>query len=280
MFRQFATREIVNVAVVVTGFTIVCCILLYTFVKADMIKDSILYESALADTILKSMKHDMVMDDRDSLRHTISNIGQQERVRYARIFNHSGIISFSTDPAEVGGSVDQDSDACTKCHRGPKPSTSLDPMEQASVYVNEKGEKIMSLMTPIYNEKSCSTGDCHYHPMDKVLLGGMIFGLSQQQLEASFARLRLRMIIFCVMILILTVAGVTALLWRGVMQPLRELADYAGRCYEGKHEDGPPVGSSEINSIGEILQKFTAHAPKQAVDSGKEDDPSPGDQGG
>ncbi len=276
MFRQFATREIVNVAMVVTGFTIVCCILLYTFVKADMKEDSVLYESALADTILKSMKHDMLLSDRESLQHIISDIGQQERVRYVRIFNHSGVISFSSNLEEAGNTVDRKSEACKKCHRGPKPSISLDPMEQASVYVSGDGERIMSLMTPIYNEAVCSTGECHYHPPEKLLLGGMDFGLSQEQLETSLARLRLRLVIFCVMILILTVAGVTALLWRGVMQPLSELVDFASRCYEGKHEDDPPMGTSEINHIGEILRKLADDRSGTSPGIEKEDDPSSG----
>jgi len=276
MFRQFATREIVNVAVVVTGFTIVCCILLYTFVKADMMEDSVLYETALADTILKSMNHAMVLSDRDSLQQIISDIGKQERVRYARIFNCSGVISFSSDREETGISVDRQSEACKKCHRGSKPSVSLDPMEQASVYASEDGERIMSLMTPIYNEAACSTGECHYHPPEKILLGGMDFGLSQEPLERSLSRLRLRMVIFCVMILILTVAGVTALLWRGVMQPLGELVDFASRCYEGKHEDDPPMGASEINHIGEILRKLAVDRPvSHTRDEGK-DDPTEG----
>ncbi|MCJ7499780.1 HAMP domain-containing protein [bacterium] len=271
MFRQFATREIVNVAMVVTGFTIVCCILLYTFVKADMTEDSVLYESALADTILKSMKHDMLLSDRESLQHIISDIGKQDRVRYVRIFNHSGVISFSSNREETGNTVDHESEACKKCHRGPKPIVSLDPMEQASVYVREDGERIMSLMTPIYNEAACSTGECHYHPPEKLLLGGMDFGLSQEQLGHSLSRLRLRMIIFCVMILILTVAGVTALLWRGVMQPLGELVDFASRCYEGKHEDDPPMGASEINHIGEILRKMADDRSESPLGAGKED---------
>ncbi len=270
MFRQFATREIINVAMVVTGFTIVCCILLYTFVKADMTKDSVLYEAALADTILKSMRHEMIRSDRESLQQTIRDIGKQERVRYARIFNCSGVISFSSDPAETGGQVDRSSQACGKCHRGPKPSTTLDPMEQASVYVGAGGEKIMSLMTPIYNEPACSNGGCHYHPREKVLLGGMDFGLSQEHLEHSLARLRLRMVIFCVMILILTVAGVTALLWRGVMQPLRDLVDYAGQCYEGKQDSDLPLGGSEISRIGEILQRFASERPEPPGPEGGE----------
>jgi hypothetical protein len=274
MFRHFAHREIVNVAGVVTGFTIVCCILLYTFVKADMKEDSIRYEVALADTILKSMKHEMVMSDRDTLQQIISDIGQQERVRYARIFNCSGVISFSSDKEETGIQIDRQSEACKKCHRGPKPSTSLDPMEQASVYISEEGERIMALMTPIYNEATCSTGECHYHPPEKLLLGGMDFGISQEHLDHSLARLRLRMVIFCVMILILTVAGVTALLWRGVMQPLGELVNFASQCYEGKHEDDPPIGASEITHIGEILRKLAVDRPVAQAKAEDDDDPT------
>ena len=257
-------------AMVVTGFTIVCCILLYSFVKSDMRKDSVYYESTLADTILKSMKYDMLISNRDHLRNIVNDIGQQEKVRYIRIFNHHGVVSFSSNPEEVGSTVDKESDACTKCHRGPVPSTRLVPMEQASVQVTSDGESILSLMAPIYYEASCSTVDCHYHPADEVLLGGLEFGLSQEQLEASLARLRLRMIIFCVMILILTVAGVTALLWRGVMQPLRELVDFASGCYEGKHEDEPPLGTSEINYVGEILQKMSMERPVSHTDAGEE----------
>lgn len=280
MFRQFATREIVNVAVVVTGFSIVCCILLYTFVKADMMADSVRYEVALADAVLKSMRHEMIVSDRDSIRQMVSDIASQKRVRYARIFNHSGIIAFSSNPVETGTMVDQNSEACRGCHLSEKPATTLNPEEQVSRYTDENGERILSLMSPIYNEPACSSALCHYHPSDQVLLGGMDFGLSQEQLEESLARLRLRMIIFCVMILILTVAGVTALLWRGVMQPLNELVDYANGCYEGKHEDIPPMGAAEINHIGEVLRKLSAekhgsHAERkrreeQSQDQGEE----------
>jgi len=105
----------------------------------------------------------------------------------------------------------------------------------------------------------------------------MDFGLSQEPLERSLARLRLRMVIFCVMILILTVAGVTALLWRGVMQPLSELVDFASRCYEGKHgDDDPPVGASEINHIGDILRKLSADKTVSRAEPEEKNDPTEG----
>jgi len=278
MFRQFATREIVSVAVVVTGFCIVCCILLYTFIEADMRADSVRYEAALADTVLKSMKHEMIISDWVSVQETIKDIVSQKHVRHARIFNHNGVISFSSDSGEVGQVVDKDSEACRNCHQGEKPAVSLNPEEQVTRFTDENGERIISLMSPIYNEPACYNAQCHFHPSNRVLLGGMVFELSQEQLEGSLARLRLRMVIFCVMILILTVAGVTALLWRSVMQPLNELVEFANSCYEGKHEGEPPMGSAEISRIGEVLHKLSAQQPDpQPEKEGREKPPRNGE---
>ena len=274
MFRQFATREIVNVAVVVTGFTIVCCILLYTFIKADMKADSIRYEADLADTILRSMRHEMMLSDRGSLQMIISDIGELDRVEYVRVFKCTGVVSFSSDLQEINSRFPGESRTCIKCHMKEDPATSLDTMDQASTYTNRHGENIMSIVTPIRNEAGCSTADCHTRQVNKPLLGILDIGLSQENMDRSLARLRLRMIIFCVMILILTVAGVTALLWRGVMQPLGELVDFASQCYEGKHEDDPPIGANEINHIGEILRKLSAdRSPPGAVSEGDGDPP-------
>ena len=108
----------------------------------------------------------------------------------------------------------------------------------------------------------------------------MDFGLSQEHMNHSLARLRLRMIIFCVMILILTVAGVTALLWRGVMEPLGELVGFANRCYEGKHEEDPPMGASEINHIGEILRKLAVERPVSHTGAEEEEDQTGGGREG
>ena len=278
MFRQFATREIVNVAVVVTGFTIVCCILLYTFVKGDMIADSIRYEADLADTILRSMRHEMIQSDRGSLQEIISYIGEIERVEYVRVFKCTGVVSFSDNLEEINSRFAGESRTCIKCHQNEDPATRLETMDQASTYTNRHGDKIMSIVTPITNEPGCTTDNCHVRQAEKPLLGILDIGLSQELMENSLARLRLRMIIFCVMILILTVAGVTALLWRGVMQPLGELVDYASKCYEGKHEDDPPIGANEINHIGEILQKLAVLGSDPYAQAAEEDDSSPGNR--
>ena len=254
MFKQFATREIVNVAMVVTGFTIVCCLLLYTFVKADMMKDSIRYEAALSDTILRSMRYAMLQSDQDSVDQMMMNIGALESVKYARIFKCTGVIRHSSNAEEIGTVPDRRSPLCARCHKGSQPVAKLELMDRAIVHVDENNERILYLMTPINNDPDCSSAACHFHPEDKPLLGTLDMGLSQEKLMRSLAMLRLRLVIFCVMILMLTVSGVTALLWRNVMQPLRGLVEYASECSEGRIGVDIPRGSEEIEQLGEIVQ--------------------------
>ncbi len=45
MFKSLTARAIIPVTVSVTGFVIVCCILLYSLMKTDMINDVMGYET-------------------------------------------------------------------------------------------------------------------------------------------------------------------------------------------------------------------------------------------
>ena len=99
--RSIAAKAVVPVAVAVTGFVVVCCILLYSFIKGDMLNSAIQREVNLAGIIVKSTRYAMLHDDRESLRNIISNIGEQSEVEHSRIFNHSGLIVYASDPEEV-----------------------------------------------------------------------------------------------------------------------------------------------------------------------------------
>ena len=80
MFSSINSRAIVPVACAVTGFVIACCVLLYTFVKGDLITGEIHHAADLADTVIKSARYAMLHDDRETLSQIIHNIGDQNQV--------------------------------------------------------------------------------------------------------------------------------------------------------------------------------------------------------
>ncbi|ABB33149.1 putative sensor with HAMP domain [Geobacter metallireducens RCH3] len=259
MLKSFAAKATVPPAIAVTGFVVVCCILLYSVIKTDMLNDAIEHETNLAGTIVKSARYAMLKDDRETLRNIIDNIGQQKGVEHTRIFNKKGVIMFSAHTEDVNKLVDKKAAGCIACHTGPVPLTSMGRMEQARRYINEQGHSVIAITVPIYNEPDCFNAACHVHSPNLKLLGTLDIGLSEEPLQKTLGTLRGRMIVFCVMVLILTVGGVSALLLRNVLLPIKELANYVVAIKRGDANRKAPAYRDEI---GELARSFEEMATR------------------
>ncbi|CAG0987296.1 HAMP domain-containing protein [Geobacter sp.] len=258
MLKSFAAKATVPPAIAVTGFVVVCCILLYSVIKTDMLNDAIEHETNLAGTIVKSARFAMLKDDRETLRNIIDNIGQQKGVEHTRIFNKKGVIMFSAHAEDVNKLVDKNAAGCIACHAGPVPLTSMGRMEQARRFINEKGHNVIAITVPIYNEPDCFNAACHVHSPTQKLLGTLDIGLSEAPLQKTLGTLRGRMIVFCLMVLILTVGGVSALLLRNVLLPIKELANYVTAINRGELNRKAPAYRDEIGELARSFEDMSA----------------------
>jgi len=256
MSGSFVSKCIVGVVIAVSGFVAVCSIVLYSFIKADMMADSIRYGAELADTVVQSMRYSMLQSNREHLSQIISDVADSERVKHVHIFNKSGVIMFSDSSDEISRMVDKKAPGCRKCHSSKVPSIHLGSMESARQFVNERKEKILALIAPIYNEQECSGSSCHAPISDKKILGMLDIGLSQVNFERSLDILRLRMALFSVMLIILTVTGLSALMWRHAVLPTRDLVSYAEGCSRGELKQRPSGLEGELNVLAEIIHEM------------------------
>ncbi|NOY85841.1 MAG: HAMP domain-containing protein [Deltaproteobacteria bacterium] len=249
MFNNFASKAIVPVALSLTGFVIVCSLVLYSSIKGDLLRDAVRMEVSLADTVVSSTRYAMLKSNRESLNRIIDSIGSQKGVEHLRIFNKKGVIMFSSDPGELNKIVDKTTAGCIGCHSGPEPTARLGSMQQARRFVNGKNHNVLAITAPIYNDASCSAGDCHFHPPFQKILGTLDIGLSPDPLDDSLRALRWRMIIFCVMVLILSVGGVSALLRRNLLAPIGQLMEYVKKVSGGSLDDDFPKGIREVETL-------------------------------
>jgi HAMP domain-containing protein len=261
MFKSICARAIVPVALTVTGFVVLCCLLLYTAIKADMTSDAVQHSSHLADTIVKSTRYAMLKDDRETLSNIISNIGELSGVEHVRIFNKKGLVMFSENPGEVHQYVNKNSPGCFGCHAETVPSATLVDMQKARTFMNEEQVEVLAITAPIYNEPACFTASCHVHPAEQVVLGTLDIGLDMTPLERTFALLGSRMIIFSLMVLLLTVGGVAALLGRSVFQPIRKLTDFTDEAADGNLMDSFPEVGGELGKLAENFRKLILRHP-------------------
>lgn len=258
MFKTLAGRALIPVGIAVTGFVVVCFLLLYSAIKDIVNRDSVTHATNLADTILKSTRYAMLKNDREILTTTINNIGQQKGVEHIRIFDKRGVVNISTRKNELNHQVDKNTEGCIVCHAGSVPMSTLGKMEQARTFKNAEGKEIMAITAPVYNEPECSNAACHIHRPEQKVLGTLDIGLSREMLLDSLASIRNQMIVFIVMILVLTVGGVTALLLRSVFLPLQKLRNLALQAENENLAATPPAHfPRELDSIAQSLYNLS-----------------------
>ena len=258
MFKSINCRAIVPVVCTVTGFVIACCVLLYTFVKSDLVAGEIHHAADLADTVNKSTRYAMLRDDRETLGNIIANIGEQNQVEHVRIFNKQGLIMFSRDGAEVNQFINKSAAGCNECHFGAEPKRSLGTMDKARQFTNKDGRDVLAITAPIYNEPECFNAACHFHDASQNLLGTLDIGVSQAPLKKTLGQLQNRMILFSGMVLVLTVGAVCALLYRQVLMPIRQLVDFTESESDATLGTGFPEVSGEIARLAHAFQNMAA----------------------
>ncbi|TLM63711.1 MAG: HAMP domain-containing protein [Deltaproteobacteria bacterium] len=254
MLKTINCRAILPVACAVTGFVIACCLLLYSFIKSDLIRGEIQHATDLADTVVKSTRYAMLNGDRETLRQIIRNVGEQQQVEHVRIFNKKGLIMFSEDGAEVSRFIDKTAAGCNGCHVGSETRRHLGPMAQARQFANADGNDVLAITAPIYNAPDCYTASCHVHDAGQALLGTLDIGLSQAPLKRTMGMLQNRMIVFTGMILVLTVGVVCALLYRQVLMPIRKLADFTEKQGDANLDHEIPEVSGEMARLARAFQ--------------------------
>lgn len=266
MLNNLGARAIIPVALTVTGFALVCCILLYSGIKDDMTRNTVQHSLILADTVAKSTRFAMLRADRETLGNIVANVGAQQGVEHLRIFDKKGLIVFSHSADETGRFVDKGAAGCLGCHVGATPTATLAAMQQARRFVNSRGNEVLAVTAPIYNEPACYNAACHVHPAHQQILGILDIGLDTAPLHRTLAVLWGRMAVFTLLVLLLTVGGVAALLHRTVLSPIQSLADFTDQPGDANLVRGFQKIGGEIGAIAtniHHLQRRLEHAQSQ-----------------
>ena len=149
-------------------------------------------ESELLSHTIRNAVHRAMLQDRRSDAYLImQDIGRQGGIEMVRMMDGDGRITFSTDRAEIGRSVDRQAEACVACHAEGEPLHRIDSENRSRVFAASR-HRVLGIVTPLYNEGSCATAACHAHPPDRKVLGVIDVGVSLARLDAETAAFRVR----------------------------------------------------------------------------------------
>jgi two-component system NtrC family sensor kinase len=143
----------------------------------------------LSQTVNNALHRAMLQDRRGDAYLIMEDIARQGEIARVRMMDAEGRVTFSTAREEVGQAVDRNAEACSACHAANEPLHRL-PLEERSRVFTLGDHRVLGIVTPIYNEPSCSTAACHAHPPERQVLGVIDVGVSLARLDRKTTQFR------------------------------------------------------------------------------------------
>jgi two-component system NtrC family sensor kinase len=261
--QRLSTRLIILIAGV-SAATIGAFALLEFRIQQQLVEQVTHSADLLSETIKNSTRRAMLDDRRDEVYETMKEIGRGSGIERVRILNKEGRITFSTDGHEIGTLVDKRAEGCYGCHTSDRPLEQLAAGRRSRVFGGE-GRRVMGMVTPIYNEPSCSTAACHVHEQAR-LLGVLDVSFSLSEIDRQTARFRLNAIGLSAAA-VLFLAGVFFFFLRvHVVQPVAALLQGTRRVAGDRLDQEVHVDTrGELGLLAESFNEMT-HTLRKAQD--------------
>ena len=212
-----------------------------------------------SETVTRSTKWSMLHYHTESIQASIDAVGDQNGIEKLRIFNKDGLIMYSVDPAEVGRLVDMKAEACYACHAEDQPLVRL-PLKARTRFYESRGERLVGMITPIYNERTCWTASCHVHPEEKKVLGVLDIGLSLAEVDQRVEENIIWTAVFALSVFLglSTLLGLYLLFY--VNRPIKKMVEGAVAMARG--ERAAPIRVRTGDELTDMAEAFNEMSEK------------------
>ena len=189
--RRLAFKLILAVAVIVLAVQAISLSIDLKVQEAQLIESMTLGADQLSRSITSATWHAMLADRRDNVYQMMETIAEKQGIDQVRMFNKDGALMFSTERKEQLR-LDKRAEICAPCHSGDTPRVNVDMYSRSRVYRRENGRRTIAMITPIYNEPSCSQAACHAHPANVKVLGVLDLTLDAGDVDREMGDMRTR----------------------------------------------------------------------------------------
>jgi len=233
----------------------------FTFMRYEeriMMNNLISYASSTADLVKRGIYYSMMTAHREAIEQTMEVIGSGADIKGISIFDKRGKVIYSSQKSEVDRSVDKGAPTCRICHRGDAPLSSITETRNWTILSDASGVKVLKFVIPIYNEPSCYTASCHYHPKEKNILGILETDFSTATVDTVIRKHRIGTIAFGGLFIIMISFSLFIILYKFVSKPVSLLDKGMQKLAKGELDHVIEIHSRD--EMGLLADTFNAMA--------------------
>jgi two-component system NtrC family sensor kinase len=257
MPRKLGPKLIISLTVLIVAISSVSGYLNFRTQKKQLVETMILGADQLSRSITSATWHAMLDDDRKAAYQIMQLIADKQGVDRIRMFNREGRLVFSTDGREqpTPNPPSLSNEVCMSCHnKGPIRDR---PTQDSRVRytTSPDGIKTISMVTPIYNEPSCSNASCHAHRASTKVLGVVDVALRLDPVQKQTNTITLQTIIWTMLEVGIGAAFVILFTRRFVATPIQQLIE-GTKAVSAMELDQPIEIQQRSQELDELVDSF------------------------
>ncbi len=257
MPRKLGPKLILSLTVLIVAISCISGYFNFRTQKQRLVETMILGADQLSRSITGAAWHAMLDDDRKAAYEIMHMIAEKQGVDRIRMFNREGKLMFSTDAREHPSLNPSSSsnEVCISCHsKGPARDK---PTEDARVRyaTSPDGIKTINMVTPIYNEPSCSNASCHAHSASTKVLGIVDIALRLDPVQRQTRAMMLQTVISTSLEVLIGAAFVILFTRRFVANPIQRLIE-GTKAVSAMELDRPIRATRRSQEIDDLVDSF------------------------
>src|SRR5271166_3122254 len=256
MLRKLGPKLILSLTVLIVAISSASGYLNFRTQKRQLVETMVLGADELSRSITGATWHAMLDDDRKAAYQIMQLIADKQGVDRIRMFNREGRLVFSTDPREQPNALPNlTNEVCITCHStGPirdKPAQA----SRVRYATSPDGLKTISMVTPIYNEPSCSNASCHAHSASTKVLGVVDVALRLDPVQAQTRAITLQTVGWTLLEVTIGAAFVILFTRRFVATPIQQLIE-GTKAVSAMELDRPFETTHRSQELDELVDSF------------------------
>jgi two-component system, NtrC family, sensor kinase len=255
MPHRLGVKLIVSLTVMIIAIVCISGYLNYRSQKQRLLETMILGADQLSRSITGATWHAMRDDDRKAAYEIMRVIADKQGIDRIRMFNREGKLAFSTNAHEQPSVANQSNEVCISCHKAGPILTKPAEDSRIRYATSPDGVKTINMVTPIYNEPSCSNASCHAHQASTKVLGVVDVALRLDPVQKQTRAITVQAMLTTIIAVIIGAAFVILFTRRFVAFPIQQLI--AGTKSVSKMQLDRPISiTRHSQELDELVDSF------------------------
>ncbi len=208
-----------------------------------------------------ALYHSMLTNDRGALRNTLDVINRLPGIEDVNMYDSQDNLVYSAFTTDTAGHSNPN---CRDCHAsinsmfpGNEKSFRIVNMDsKCEMSTKDYSYRLLMIKSPILNEKSCSTSDCHAHDERDEVLGSFVIRIPLEELDGAVKESSTDFFLLAAFTTLLLAAFLMFFTKRKIQHPLNEIIKASDAVSKGDRSTRLALDSTQLNDIRLVSTAF------------------------